>query len=194
MVPSLLPARSAPIGVSVVLSCLASCGETASAGAASPSRRANPATAKTGLFRRNSSGSVVLLRGDQRRFTPIMMPRSPMLRFTSARTRHRRVIGLLVLAWLGAPAAFSADLYHDCDLDVRWDNTLQYTAAYRLFPQDRGLLTNPNWDDGDRNFDPGLISNRLDLLSEFEATYGDFGLRLSGDGWDDTVYHRSEER
>jgi len=103
------------------------------------------------------------------------------------------VIGLLVLAWLGAPAAFSADLYHDCDLDVRWDNTLQYTAAYRLFPQDRGLLTNPNWDDGDRNFDPGLISNRLDLLSEFEATYGDFGLRLSGDGWYDTVYHQKND-
>jgi hypothetical protein len=111
-----------------------------------------------------------------------------MLRFTSARAAGGGLIGLVLLAWLGAPAAYAAELYHDGDLDVRWDNTLQYTAAFRLFPQDRALLANVNWDDGDRNFDPGAISNRLDLFSELEVTDGDYGLRLSGAGWYDTVY------
>src|ERR1051326_5840603 len=122
-----------------------------------------------------------------------MSPRSPMLRFTPARAAGRGLIGLVLLAWIGSPVASAAEIYHDGDLDVRWDNTLQYTAAFRLFPQDRGLLVNPNWDGGDRNFDPGPISNRLDLLSEFEATYQNFGLRLSGTGWYDTVYHQKND-
>ena len=77
---------------------------------------------------------------------------------------------LVLLACLGAHTAFSADLYHEDGLDVRWDNTLRYTAAVRAFSRDSELVANPNWDDGDRNFDPGLISNRLDLLSELEVT------------------------
>jgi len=87
----------------------------------------------------------------------------------------------------------AAELYHDNALDVRWDNTLSYTAAFRLFPRDAELVANPNWDDGDRNFRPGVISNRVDLLSEFELTAGDYGLRLSGQGWYDTVYNRRND-
>lgn len=99
-----------------------------------------------------------------------------------------------ILAWGGAPAAMAVELYHDDALDVRWDNTVRYTAAFRLFPQDSALLlANPNWDDGDRNFNPGLISNRLDLLSELDITSGDFGLRVSALGWYDSVYHERND-
>jgi hypothetical protein len=55
------------------------------------------------------------------------------------------------------------------------------------------LLANPNLDDGDRNFGRGLISNRVDLLSEFDAQYKGFGVRLSGAGWYDAVYNRSND-
>jgi hypothetical protein len=103
-------------------------------------------------------------------------------------------VGFALLAWLGSPlGAFAAELYHDDALDVRWDNTLSYTAAFRLFPRDEALVVNPNWDDGDRNFDPGVISNRLDLLSELEVTAGDYGLRLSGAAWYDTVYNQRND-
>jgi len=115
-----------------------------------------------------------------------------MLWLTRARA-VRALAHIVLIASLGAPAAFAADLYHDDGLDVRWDNTLRYTAAFRLFPRDEQLVENPNWDDGDRNFSPGLISNRLDLLSEFEVTKGDFGLRVSGLGWYDTVYNQKND-
>jgi hypothetical protein len=105
----------------------------------------------------------------------------------------RALTGIALLAYLPAPAASAADLYHDDGLDVRWDNTFRYTAAFRLFPRDPVLVENPNWDDGDRNFNPGVISNRLDLLSEFEVTKGEFGLRVSGLGWYDTVYNQTND-
>jgi hypothetical protein len=116
-----------------------------------------------------------------------------MLWPTFARPARAFAAACLVWACLGTGASFSADLYHDDGLDVRWDNTLRYIAAFRTFSRDQGLLVNPNWDDGDRNFDPGPISNRLDLLSELEVTDGDFGLRLSGAGWYDTVYQQHND-
>jgi hypothetical protein len=80
------------------------------------------------------------------------------------------------------------EVYKDSDTKVQWDNTIKYSAGYRLSDQEHGLIDNPNTDDGDRNFDPGLTSNRLDLLSEMDITYRDFGFRVSGAGWVDSVY------
>ncbi len=80
------------------------------------------------------------------------------------------------------------------DLSIRWDNTIKYSAAARLREQDPALLNNPNLDDGDRNFSKGLISNRLDLLTELDAVYAKrYGLRLSAAGWYDTVYNRTND-
>jgi Protein of unknown function (DUF1302) len=77
------------------------------------------------------------------------------------------------------------------DLSVRWDNTIQYSNAFRLNSPSSLLTSNPNTDDGDRNFHRGLISNRLDLLSEFDISYKDFGARVSAEAWYDTVYNHS---
>jgi Protein of unknown function (DUF1302) len=76
---------------------------------------------------------------------------------------------------------------------ARWDNTLKYSNAFRLKGQSAVLTSNPNLDDGDRNFDRGLISNRLDLLSEFDVQRGGFGARLSGAAWYDQVYNRHND-
>jgi len=112
----------------------------------------------------------------------------------TARAFGRVLPSAALLALLCAPVAVADELYHDDGIDVRWDNTLRYTAAFRLFPQDSYLLlANANWDDGDRNFNPGLISNRLDLLSDFEVTRADFGFRVSVAGWYDTVYHQRND-
>ncbi len=98
-----------------------------------------------------------------------------------------------LLAFFCVVPAMAADLYHAGDFDVRWDNTVRYTAAFRVSSRDNALVANPNWDDGDWNFRPGPISDRLDLLSEFDATDGDFGLRISAAGWYDTVYHQRND-
>jgi hypothetical protein len=80
------------------------------------------------------------------------------------------------------------------DVSVRWDNTIKYSAAWRLRSQDPSLLGGPNVDDGDRNFDKGLISNRLDLLTELDAVYAKrYGLRLSAAGWYDSVYNQAND-
>jgi len=88
------------------------------------------------------------------------------------------------------------------DLKIRWDNTVKYSLATRVEGRSESLVTDSpasnrntiNLDDGDRNFNKGLISNRLDLLSELDINYRKrFGLRLSGAAWYDTVYNRSND-
>lgn len=86
------------------------------------------------------------------------------------------------------------------DLSTSWDNTLKYSNAFRLKGREGSVsggpgtsVANPNMDDGDRNFSSGLISNRVDLLSELDIRYKDVGARLSGAAWYDTVYNDSND-
>jgi hypothetical protein len=97
------------------------------------------------------------------------------------------VLGLM----LAVSRGYAADLGDVDGWDIRWDNTLRYTAAARLFGQDGTLISNPNADDGDRNFAAGLVSDRFDLLSELDISDGTFGLDASAAAWYDTVYHQT---
>lgn len=81
----------------------------------------------------------------------------------------------------------------DSDLKVRWDNTLKYTAAWRLENPDQNVavsLANPNVDFGDLSYERGLINNRVDLLSELDVGYKNMGFRVSGAAWYDSVYNK----
>lgn len=85
------------------------------------------------------------------------------------------------------------------DVVLRWDNTVKYSAAWRLRGADGDVADNSvgtqaNTNDGDLNFGRGLISNRLDLLTELDFRYKrDYGFRVSGAGWYDSVYqHRND--
>lgn len=92
------------------------------------------------------------------------------------------------------------------DVELRWDNTVKYSAGVRTKsrsdtltqfsapPANGGAYPSAlNGDDGDRNFKRGgLISNRVDFLSELDLVYRkDYGLRISGAGWYDAVYNRN---
>ena len=79
------------------------------------------------------------------------------------------------------------------DLKVRWDNTLKYSNAVRTKSPSAQLTADPNLDDGNRNFGKGIISNRVDLLTELDVGYKDFGARLTGAAWYDTVYNRTND-
>ena len=85
------------------------------------------------------------------------------------------------------------------DFRMSWDNTVKYSAAWRVRDVDSSVADNSigpqaNTNDGDLNFDKGLISNRLDLLSEFDLRYKrNYGLRLSGAAWYDDVYNKSND-
>ncbi len=79
------------------------------------------------------------------------------------------------------------------DLRMRWDNTLKYSAAFRVKDRSDLLVADVNYDDGDRNFDKGLISNRFDWLTEFDLRYKNVGARVSGAAWYDTIYNQSND-
>ena len=79
-------------------------------------------------------------------------------------------------------------------LKISWDNTLKYSNGFRVVGQNPALIDSSvnhnvgNLDDGDRAFHGGLISNRLDLLTEIDVQYGSFGVRASGAAWGDSAY------
>lgn len=102
------------------------------------------------------------------------------------------VVGLGILGTGRPVSAFEIDTGNP-EVRVRFDNTVKYSAGIRVKNPSSGLTAAVNEDDGDRNFDRGLISNRVDLLSEFDLSYHGFGFRVSGAAWYDTVYNRSND-
>lgn len=102
-------------------------------------------------------------------------------------------IGLALPA--GTAYAFQIDTGNP-DLSVRWDNTIRYNLGMRAEKRDDRIADNPNSDEGDYAFDRGdLVTNRLDLLSEFDFIYKrDYGFRVSGAAWYDAAYDKGLEQ
>jgi hypothetical protein len=112
--------------------------------------------------------------------------KKPGMAYPSFRLAFVYALGFLLAA---SQPASPAEIYAADGLEVRWDNTLRYSIALRPFSPSAELLSYLNGDDGDRNFAPGLVSNRFDLLSKLDIAAGDFGIHASAAGWYDTVYH-----
>ncbi|UCV23621.1 DUF1302 domain-containing protein [Ferribacterium limneticum] len=83
------------------------------------------------------------------------------------------------------------------DVKIRWDNTVRYNVGVRVNDCDENICGNGagagdvTAHQSDRRFDKSgdIVTNRLDLLSEFDVIYRDnFGFRLSGAGWYDDAY------
>jgi Protein of unknown function (DUF1302) len=79
------------------------------------------------------------------------------------------------------------------DWKLRWDTTVKYSLTQRLKDPLPALSAQPpltvNQDDGNNNFKKGLVSNRLDLLTEVDLIGPAYGARISGAGWYDSVYN-----
>lgn len=103
-------------------------------------------------------------------------------------------VAALVAAFAEPREAKSFDIETEGGVKIRWDNTVKYSTGLRLGSQSAAFLANPNIDDGNRNFSRhSLISNRVDLLSELDARYGNYGLSVSGAAWYDNVYNRGTD-
>jgi hypothetical protein len=100
------------------------------------------------------------------------------------------LLAMTLLPWQAQAFQFDTG---DSDLQIRWDNTFKYSAAYRINDQSDTLIADANYDDGDRNFDTGLISNRMDWLSELEFNLPYGGIRLSGAAWYDQIYNQDND-
>jgi hypothetical protein len=114
-----------------------------------------------------------------------------MMFCTRAPRRWRRAaLGAAVAALFATPAAAFELPQINPDLEMRWDNTFRYNIGGRAQSQDPAILRAPNNDDGDRNFSNGsLVTNRLDILSEFDIVWKkSFGARVSAALWYDAAY------
>lgn len=110
------------------------------------------------------------------------------------------VIGVFLgIGVLSSAYAFEIDAENP-DIKMSWDNTLKYSAGWRVRDVNSKIADNSigpqaNTNDGDLNFKKGgMISNRLDLLSEFDFRYKNaYGFRVSGAAWYDDVYNRGND-
>lgn len=122
------------------------------------------------------------------------------MKHTQANTRVRSLALAVSLASSAPAMAAQIDL-GDSDWQLRWDNTLKYSQAWRLNRADERLTNAPTANglfpsiqsQGDKNFSRGLVSNRLDILSEMDLSHRNYGLRLSGAAWYDHVYNEDTD-
>lgn len=119
----------------------------------------------------------------------------PATAFHAAQGRARRSrIAVAIATLTAAPWASALELdTGNPDWTLRWDNTVKYSVSGRLKAPQAALATalplTANQNDGDNNFKRGLVSNRVDLLSELDLAGPGYGARLSAAAWYDAVYN-----
>lgn len=110
-----------------------------------------------------------------------------------AQVRGRRhAISLAAFTLLAAHSAHAVEIdTGNPDWKLRWDNTVKYSVMNRLDPASPELSTGTgtlNQNDGNNNFGKGIVSNRLDLLTELDLAGPRYGARVSAAAWYDGVY------
>ena len=108
----------------------------------------------------------------------------------SSPLRRSLLATAILAASMPAAQAFEVDTGSE-DWAVRFDNTLKYNYGVRTESADKRMLGTPNNNDGDYNFRKSgtNITNRVDLLSEFDVVYQNaMGFRVSAASWYDKAY------
>ncbi|OEZ91128.1 DUF1302 domain-containing protein [Duganella phyllosphaerae] len=118
---------------------------------------------------------------------------------------RRSILAIAITAALPAAQAYELTT-SDPELKISWNNTFKYSGAYRLRDASARLLaggynaagpadfTGYNLDDGNQNFrNKGIVSSRVDWLSEFDAGTRTLGMRVSAAGWYDAAYTSSND-
>jgi hypothetical protein len=116
--------------------------------------------------------------------------------------RKAGILALAVAAALPCQQALAYEFETGSEVKVSWNNTFKYSAAYRMKDADQRLLAGGypsagpgdfsgyNLDDGNLNFrKKGIVSNRVDWLTELDIGTRTMGMRVSAAAWYDDVYH-----
>ena len=120
--------------------------------------------------------------------------------------RRACAIAIAAAAVLHGQQSLAYEFETGSELKVSWNNTFKYSTAYRLKDADARLLAGGypsagpgdfsgfNLDDGNLNFrNKGIVSNRVDWLTELDIGTRNAGLRVSGAAWYDAVYNSSND-
>ncbi|KAF1052019.1 MAG: hypothetical protein GAK43_02131 [Stenotrophomonas maltophilia] len=102
-------------------------------------------------------------------------------------------VGLLPLlfAWPTQAVEFS---FADNQVSGSLDSTLSYGAMWRVQGRGSDNISDINADDGNRNFDKGLVSQVFKITSDLSAKYQNYGLFMRGTAYYDTqiMDHRND--
>ncbi len=106
-----------------------------------------------------------------------------------ATTFRLHAIAVALSLWCGVAVGMEVDVGNP-DLKVRWDNTVRYNLGVRMEGQDARILAGNPYDESDAKFSKhDIVTNRFDLLSEFDLSYKSrFGARISATAWYDHAY------
>ena len=109
--------------------------------------------------------------------------RKPVLRFAPAKAgfAFAGVLPLLVAAQAQA-VEFS---FADNEITGSLDTTVSYGQLWRVQGQDK-TNNDINTNDGNRNFDTGLVSEVFKITSDLEASYQNYGVFIRGTAFYDT--------
>ena len=101
---------------------------------------------------------------------------------------------VLISAWAACAQVHALEFEFD-EFILNVDTALGGAAQWRTESRDKGLTEGfpvDNFNDGDNNFDPGLISARGILLLEVGGEYKDLSFFIRGDAVYDYVYANNE--
>ncbi|MEA3332962.1 MAG: DUF1302 domain-containing protein [Pseudomonadota bacterium] len=103
------------------------------------------------------------------------------------KTMQKFMIGCLIMMFAGAlwftPQAQAFEVYESDDVRIQLDSTLSYGLMWRVQNRDDDIIGlanggnkhSCNYDDGNLNYDTGLISNALKITSELDVDAGWWG-------------------
>ncbi len=106
----------------------------------------------------------------------------PNLWLGGLRALTAAVLCAYALGAVGSPAPARALDLSDGELRLSLDTTLSHGLTFRIQEQDDLLISDSNGNDGDLNYDRGLVSNTSKFTTDLDLGYRNFGafLRLNG--------------
>jgi hypothetical protein len=106
----------------------------------------------------------------------------PNLWLGGLRALAAAILCVYALGAVGSPPPARAADFSDGELRLSLDTTLSHGLTFRIQEQDDLLTSDVNGNDGDLNYDRGLVSNTSKFTTDLDLGYRNFGafLRLNG--------------
>ncbi len=110
-----------------------------------------------------------------------------------AKRRLARAVAAVVLGTAGSAQALDFE-FRDGDIQVDWDTSVSYGVMWRVQSADSNAASagRANTNDGTLNFDTGVVSNKLSLVSEADIQWGNYGFFVRGKALYDYRYENQD--